>query len=391
MAAKTRKHRPGMTLLLTLMVLMILSIIIVQFQSDAALHLRASSNRLERQQCRYAAESGIVIGAVMVREALREAREKQHEAVPGMEGLIEDLPEPCEVIPEPNEFADDGVIGQPSYVFKQTDMELEEVDLEIEVHDENAKWPIIWVLRTPFAGARGKTQVERSLRIFGEALQTESPDVQSVADLSHKIGDPLQLPESEVQVEIAGKAPKDEKKTDRRTGRRRQSRSRSRRLGYRRRLANARKRRALMPVFAEGWTNEVLHNPKYADLREPLPSAPGSFADHLGLWGTARININAASAELLASAFGPVGVTEEIARAMVDYREVQPFISPSQLTEIAGIDDKLRRAMQPLCVTEGRFFTIHVRARRGRTESRLVGGVYVSKGRVISTGVISGG
>lgn len=380
-----------MVLLLTLMVLMILATIAVRFQADAALHLRASSNRLERQQCRYVAESGIVMGAVMVRETLRELREQLKDSQLTPEELLADmLLDPNKYSAEPNDLFEPAP-SQPSFVFDQAHLELDDVVLDIEIHDENGKWPLIWIIRPPVPGGRGKQLAKNSLARFAEALQADSVDTGAVAALALKIGNPLNLPQAEVQMPPPGGKTTEKKSTVKtRSGKYRRAR-RSRRTSYRRQRADDKKRRALIPIFADRWVDQALHRPENADLRVPVPVLPGSFADYLGYWGTTHININSASAELLQSAFGAYGLTTEMAQAIVDHRDIALFKSTGQLKDVEGMDPDVAKDMARLAVTQGRCFSVHVTARKGRTEARLVGGVYVSKGRVRSMGAVLGG
>ena len=391
---KTFKNR-GMTLLLTLMVLMILAIITVQFQSDAAVHLRASSNRFERMQCRYAAESGIVIGTVMVREKLREVRQRiQEAAAREAAGITEpnetELPDTDD--PEPNEF--DRTDGLPSYIFDQLQMELADVDLDIEIHDENAKWPLIWILRPPLAGSRGRNLARQSLERFAELLETENIDTAAIDILARKIGDRLNLPPAEAQFRpvTQSTAPDKAPATTGRSRRYRRSRARrTSRRSSRQKRRDARKRQTLMPIFADKWIERIAHDSDVGDVREPLPTMPGALTDYLGYWGTCQININTASAELLESAFASQNLSTEMAQAIVDYRTTHPYTSTSQLSDVEGITDEFERKIQPLCVTEGKYYSVHGIARRGRTQFRLIGGVYVSGGRVHSMGAVLGG
>ena len=62
--------RAGMALLLTLMILVVITAVLVQYQVEATLFIRSSSYRLESQQCRYAAESGLVISHGIIKNMI---------------------------------------------------------------------------------------------------------------------------------------------------------------------------------------------------------------------------------------------------------------------------------------------------------------------------------
>ncbi len=77
---------------------------------------------------------------------------------------------------------------------------------------------------------------------------------------------------------------------------------------------------------------------------------------HTGGLGETRIHFNFASAQNLAKA---PGITKEIARAIVKYREEkEPFKAPEDLLKVPGITREVYKQINPQKGTEGDIYTV---------------------------------
>lgn len=77
---------------------------------------------------------------------------------------------------------------------------------------------------------------------------------------------------------------------------------------------------------------------------------------HTGGLGEERIPFNYASAANLAKA---PGITDEIAEAIVEYREENgPFMKPEDLLKVPGITKKVFKEINPQVGTEGDLYTV---------------------------------
>ena len=373
------RRQSGFTLLLTLMALIILAAVIVQFQSDSFLHLRASDHRSERMQARYAAESGIVIGSQLIEQIARAARRKLQEAPAADQDSLG-----LEITDDPNDPNEPLLPDEPPpppYIIDQRTRQIGLASVTIEVHDENAKWPLLWLIRSPLgsSASRAISLAEKSFLSLGALLDADKDAVKDLVDTAQRIGKTLKLPPADTTVQLPGKRGK--------TSRSRRSRHR----GYRRRLAERADQHKTMGQFAPQWYAQLKDNPHTDAIGQPLLGRSDNLLDHLGSWGNNRININTASPEVLHSAFQELGLTLEHARAIVEHRNSTPFQRVRDVSQAADLDRTLTSALNKLCLVQSDVFSLHVVAQLGRTRYHLVAGLYKNhQGRIERLAVFPG-
>jgi len=351
----------GVTLLLTLIALTILAVVIVQFQADAALEIRASQYRLERQQCRYAAESAIIMGQMMLQQHLSQRRRPVRPAAKPEEPL-EGSAEP-NALAEPNDVEEalkDAKAATPAHLLMTRDVTIGGVQVTIELHDENAKWPMMWLLRSPFESGSSTSHARRTFEEYGEWVGAPAKEVESAGELAATLGEPLNLPEAPVGMGV---------------GRGRVV-ARKGRTVYAERVKQAALRRHLMDVFAARWQEQLLTDPKQAYLRQALEDRAGSLNDYLSIWSTNALNVNTAPLELLEAVFKPAGLTGEKLTALDTHRKKTPLKNIGELALVPGVGVEVSKYMTPLCLVRSRDFSLKVDARLGRARYRLKGGMY---------------
>jgi len=368
MMLKNRTNRKrGVTLLITLIVLVILTIIIVQFQTEATIHVRSNQFRFDRLQCRYAAESGIIVAAQMIKQA----RRQPHSLQPPVEPILEEAS-----MEDPNLLGDielpplEDIESQeqlPSFVMIKKTIDIGPVQVELEIHDENAKWPLYWLVRSPFESSSANTKAEQSFRNYTRKLGITALTSRNVIKQAQGLAQPLNLPKPPVIIQKSG--PKG--RLTRRAGAR---------LKYAERVRERLERNKHMAVFAAQWYQHLKDDPKFESLRQEMEDRPGDFADYLSMWGTFEININTASEDLIYFTFQNVGLTQQQAKAIVARREQRPYTNTGELQLVKGLGIGLSNTIRGLCDVKSNTFSIYVDARFGRIRSRLLGGVYFDFG-----------
>ena len=366
MMPKDRTNRKrGVTLLITLIVLVILAIIIVQFQTEATIHVRSNQFRFERLQCRYAAESGIIVAAQMIKQARRQPHTLQSTTEPTLEedsmedpNLIGDIDLPPLEDTELQE-------PLPSFVMMKKTIEIGPVKVDLEIHDENAKWPLYWLVRSPFEPS-GTNRAGQSFRNYTRTLGVPALTSRNVIKQTQGLAQPLNLPKPPVIIQKSGS-----------TGR---LTRRDARVKYADRVRERLERNKYMAVFAAQWYQRLKDDPQFESFRQELEDHPGDFADYLSMWGAFEININTASEDLIYHTFQNIGLTEQQAKAIVERREQKPYISTGELQSVKGLGIAMSNTIRSLCVVKSSTYSIHVDARFGRIRSRLLGGVYFDFG-----------
>lgn len=374
----TRKPRPrwrrgGMALLLTLMILVMITAVLAQYQVEATLFLRSSSYRLESLQCRYAAESGLVISHSIIKNMIfgrTQTAPTKGTDLQDPNSLMDSF-DPASLFggsDDPNDWDMffEELPEKETFVIKTEDLEVGEAEVTIEIQDESAKWPMLWLLRSPFRGS----DAQKEFLNYAKQMDFETSDARRTVKLAKDIGRKLDklLPPPEVQVEV------------RRS--RRQRRTRRRFRDYNKRLEEEQKRREVMGEFARQWQQSLDTVEDHQVLQEYLPGRANGFNDFLGIWGSNVININTASAEIMAAAFKSLGINREKAEAIVAYRETTPFRGKNELNNVPGLKKQIVTRILPLVTVKSDTYSVHITARLGRTEYNLIGCVYNYKGRV---------
>jgi len=403
-------RRRGFTLLLTLLTLVLLAGLIVQFQADTTLHVRASNYRVYQLQCRYAAESAVVAATQIIRatqqqmaEAQRNARieKAKKKAQTEPESELSKLVDPCSIVDpcsmddpcsmvDPcslGEFADETEditeeISPFLYAHKKLDIGL--VSVDIKIYDENGKFPIYWLLHSPIE--KKTDHRDKSIKRLAERLEAEPAVNKETINLAQKTGKPLNVPEPVSYLY-----------------QRSFSRTRSRNVTWR--LKASRQRRSLaakgidrdellrqtMSDFFHQWQKELKQNEKYRNMLAPLPNHRGRFADYIGCWGHNKVNINTAPVEVLEAVFLPLGLTRKTVEAVVAYREKTPFANPTQLYRVKGINRTILYAIKALSTTSSDTFSVQITTSLGRASYSLYGSIYKNrKNQLINQAVFPG-
>ena len=239
-----------------------------------------------------------------------------------------------------------------------------DADVTIEIHDENAKWPMLWILQSPYQKV-SRNITEKSLENYSRDLHFKSSDVRDIVKLTNAIGENLELPPTRMLITRHGKS-----------GR---FRRRSHLGTYRQRLAKDAERRNIMGTFALTWRHKLLNDPQYQPLLQPDPDNPDILTDQLGIWGHNTINLNTASAELLFHAFEPIGLTLEQAQAIYQHCRQTPLNNTGKINAINGIDTTIANNIRALAAISSDTFSVHVQATIGRTRCRIKAGMHRSQ------------
>ena len=200
----------GVTLLITLMVLVILSIVVVQFQIDANQQNRATGYRIERLKCRYAAESGISIGTRIIKQYFDKNVTIQIQSdMPTLLDVLGQGVDPNQLPAEPNQPRDIWTDIPPEdelpwFVLAKETYQINGAEVTIEVHDENAKWPIVWLLTSPFDRSNRSTNAERGLKEYADTFRIDQSDFNAAVNLIHTLGEALPLPPPPVSYSGTG-------------------------------------------------------------------------------------------------------------------------------------------------------------------------------------------
>jgi len=115
-----------------------------------------------------------------------------------------------------------------------------------------------------------------------------------------------------------------------------------------------------------------------------------SLAKYIGLWGTAQVNINTAPRHVLEAAFAFVGDAAPIAEAIIRQRKIQPLKDVGDLRKmVTRYADSIEKCSRYI-TTGSTCFTIRITAHSGAARSCIVAGVIKEGKAVRAIGIISG-
>ncbi len=403
-------RRRGFTLLLTLLTLVLLAGLIVRFQADTTLHVRASNYRVYRLQCRYAAESAVVAARQIIRATQRQTAEAQknarierarRRAAPKSESELSKLVDPCS-LGDPCSLADPCSLTDPCsladliwaeeeiaeeispFLFARQKLKIGPVSVDIKIYDENSKFPIYWLLHSPIE--KNTDYRAKSIKRLAERLEAEPAVDKETVNLAQKTGKPLNVPEP-----VSYLYQRSFSRTQSRNVTWRLKASRQRRSLAVRGIDHDKLLRQTMSDFFYQWQKELKQNENYRNMLAPLPNHPGRFADYIGCWGHNKVNINTAPAEVLEAVFLPLGVTRKTAEAVVAHREKNPFANTTQLQRVRGISRTMLSAVRALSTTNSDTFSIQITTSLGRASYSLYGSIYRNRrNQLINQAVFSG-
>ena len=374
---KTRTHnntyarKRGITLLLTLLALVVVTVLLVEFQSDAVVATRTEQFRLETLQCRYAAESAVVMARAMIQASRRKRpASTTPTAAEQPEPNEPSLAEPNDVYSEPNESSltlpdvepATPTEPRPAFVIAYETFEIGPATVTIEIHDENAKWPLYWFLQSPFESTQSASAAQDAFNRFSQRLGVDRTVAREAAQRAQDMGRGIEVPPPPARVASRSRGG--------------QLQPRSRRVDFAERAAELEKLQKGMVQFASRWQAQLVKDGPEGTLTQPVTELPGRFDEYLSPWGVAQLNLNTASAPLLEAAYSPLGLTKQQAQDIARYAATQPLRSVNNLHFVQSLDVQLVNNLSAVSVVSSTMYSVHVEARVGRITTRLVGGIF---------------
>jgi hypothetical protein len=253
-----------------------------------------------------------------------------------------------------------GPYGPPwPYVTEPAEFEIGSAKIRIEVEDENAKYPLGWAMMNIPELER---ETEAGFVTFCEMMGMDFMQIDSLREQLKQIGEikPFALAFKPITKTVTSPAT---------TAIKTASRSRTSRT------PRPRITRTTIPVTKQ-ISDQTTHFAKmfHSSLidTEPLEQPTIVVGDrkeyplkYIGLWGTRQVNINTAPRPVLEAAFIFGGNQVEIAEEIIQQRQQEPF------ENIEDLKDKLSRYSESIgmceeyITTESKFFTIKITSTSG--------------------------
>ena len=269
-----------------------------------------------------------------------------------------------------------GPYGPPwPLVTEPAEFEIGSAKVRIEIEDENAKYPLGW---TVLSDKQVKREAEIGFEIFSELMGLDAEQDSPLITQLNKISEikPFQLDFRPITRTV--KTPIQARTPISRSGSSQSSRSRSS-SNIRRapRTQISRKAISVPQQIAEQTTHfaklfhsslidtEVLARPYMEGRKE-------SALKYMGMWGSRKVNINTAPRHVLEAAFIFGGDQVEIAQEIIQRRQIEPFADIEDLRRtLFRYAGSIRKCEKYITTVSG-FFTIKVTAVSGVAKASSV-------------------
>jgi hypothetical protein len=284
---------------------------------------------------------------------------------------------------DPNNLQIPGPYGPPwPLITEPLNLVIGDAAVTIEIHDENAKYPIGWMT---IQDIKLRPQIEAGF----ETLCSEWMDVNrvTVEKMVDELDELNKIKEYKPDIKDVKITKREEVQISRRSARTR----RSRRARYR-------IRQVTIPAEVQMTDYSRLYHSSLLDteaLARPVIVADDrteSALKYISMWPISKVNINSAPRNVLEAAFAFGGMTAavNIADGVIQRRRIKPFEDPNEIQhELFRYGDSIEKCRQYI-VTKSDFFTIHITVNRGLARTSAVIAVRNKSGIMKKIAVLSG-
>ena len=264
------------------------------------------------------------------------------------------------------------------FVAEPVEFEIGTATVRIEIEDENAKYPIGWVL---LGDKKVRREALAGFESFCEWMDINEAQIDS---LKSELNEISKIKEFKLDFKPVKEIEKRTSRTSRRTrrGRRRSSRRRS----VRRTLPATTHTADFAKLFHSSLIDtEFLARPTIIG-----ESRKESALKYMGMWASRKVNINTAPRNVLEAAFTFGGDEVEIAEEIIQRRRQKPFTDIEDLRKsLLRYSDSVTKC-EKYITTVSSFFTIRVTAISGVAKASAVIGITKDGKKIERIAVISG-
>ncbi len=284
---------------------------------------------------------------------------------------------------DPNSLTVRGPYGSAwPFITEPVEFEIGPATVRIEIEDENAKYPVGWVLM----GDDDKQLQREALagfETFCEWMDVNGVQIDELKDQLKQI--------SEIKPFKLGLKPITRvERTPISTRTRTPTRTR------RTRTPRVQMTRTIIPVSAQIADHAKLLHSSLIDtevLARPTiisERRKESALKYMGMWGSRKVNINTAPRHVLEAAFTFGGDADEIAEEIIQRRRIKPFTNIEDLKRaLFGYSNAIEKC-EKYITTASKFFTIKVTAVSGVAKASAIIAITKEGKKIVKIAVISG-
>ncbi len=261
---------------------------------------------------------------------------------------------------DPNSLAIRGPYGPPwPFVTEPVEFEIGSTTVRLEIEDENAKYPLGWALLDV---RELKREAEAGFETFCELTGLDAGQIDSLKEQLQEIGTikPFKLSFKPITKTVKRPA-----KTATSTRSRTTTRTSRATKPYRKTISVAEQMAEQTTHFAKLFHSSLIDAEALAKPTIVSESRNESALKYMGTWGTHKVNINTAPRHVLEAAFTFGGNEVEIAEQIIQLRRENAFATIADLEkELFRYSDSIDKC-KAYIITASRFFTIRITAVSG--------------------------
>jgi hypothetical protein len=281
---------------------------------------------------------------------------------------------------DPNFLIVRGPYGPPwPFVIEPVEFKVGSATVRIEVEDENAKYPLGWMLLDDKEVQR---EASAGLKTFCEWMDINSARIDS---LKQELKEISEIKTFKLDLEPVTVSKETNAAVATRRG------ARGRRVSQRRTV-----QKTTIPAsvhsadFAELFHSSLIDAESLAAPTIVSESRKESALKYMGLWASSKVNINTAPRQVLEAAFTFGGDADKIAEEIIQRRRIKPFTDIEDLKKsLFKYSDSIGKC-EKYITTASTFFTIKITAVSGVAEASIVFAVTKDGKNVERIAAISG-
>ncbi|MHC4259561.1 MAG: hypothetical protein ACYSTF_04010 [Planctomycetota bacterium] len=282
---------------------------------------------------------------------------------------------------EPNSLTIPGPYGPPwPLVTEAKEFQIGSATVTIEIEDENAKYPLGWVLMDDKELER---EAVAGFETFCEWMDVNEAYIDSLKEQFKQVGEIRPF-------KVKFKAKKKRVRTLDRSTQSTRRRGSKPRYKYKTRTISASTQASQQAEdFSKLLHSSLIDAELLARPTVVSESRKESALKYMCLWASRKVNINTAPRHVLEAAFTFGGNADRIAEEIIRRRHIEPFESVSELrSTLLGYRDSIEKC-ERFITTTSTFFTIKVKAVSGVAKASMLIGVMKQGNKMKKIAVVS--
>jgi len=266
-------------------------------------------------------------------------------------------------INDPNAVEIRGPYGPPwPFVTEPAEFEVGTAKVKIEIEDENAKYPLGWAV---LADTKVEREVRAGLETFCEWMGFDKERIKSLKDGLEEVRKRKQFKLEFKPTTTIVRTPSTSTSSSRRT-----TTTRSRIT--RKTISAAAQIAEQTSNFSRLFHSSLIDTEALARPTIESETRKESALKYMGMWATRKVNINTAPRHVLEAAFAFGGDADKIAQEIIVRRRIKPFNDFKELrTTLLGYSDSIEKC-EKYITTVSTCFTIKVTAVSGVAEASAI-------------------